>query len=161
MRRRSNCLQSKKMPSAQESREHSQTILDHINEYIYSVEYYMGLIRSIYHSPQCQSITGYSPVEYYRDDKLWLSMIHKDDRAMIIEFLRDIWSDQKRMPIEHRIIHKDGTEHWVLNYCVARRDKIAMNFIREHSDAVAQAQLAQALQFRAGKDPSGGVLRVA
>ena len=122
-RRRSNCLQSKKMPSAQESQEHCQTILDHINEYIYSVEYYMGLIRSIYHSPQCQSITGYSPVEYYRDDKLWLSMIHKDDRAMIIEFLRDIWSDQKRMPIEHRIIHKDGTEHWVLNYCVARRDK--------------------------------------
>ena len=108
---------------ARSSHEHCQSILEHLNAYIYSVEYYKGLIRSIYHSPQCLQITGYSAEEYYRNDELWLRMIHKDDCPMILEFLRDVWGDKKRLPIEHRIIHKDGTERWVLNNCAAQRDR--------------------------------------
>ena len=103
--------------------EHCQAILDHINEYIYSVEYCRRRVRSIYHSPQCRKITGYEAAEFYQDNALWLRMIHPDDCEMIMEFLRDIWNDKKRLPIEHRILHKDGTERWVLNNCAAQRDK--------------------------------------
>ena len=114
----------KKAPvTVRSNHEHCQSILEHLNAYIYSVEYYKGLIRSIYHSPQCLKITGYSAEEYYRNDELWLRMIHKEDCPMILEFLRDVWGDKKRLPIEHRILHKDGTERWVLNNCAAQRDR--------------------------------------
>lgn len=102
---------------------HCQALLDHINEYIYSVEYCDGLVRSIYHSPQCRKITGYSAAEYYRDDALWLAMIHAEDSELILEFLRDLWGNKKRLPIEHRIVSKNGVERWVLNNCAALRDK--------------------------------------
>ena len=108
--------------ASQEKLEHCEAILDHINEYIYSVACYKGLIRSIYHSPQCLKLTGYTEDEFRRDHGLWLRMIHPDDGEMIKEFLRDIWGDRRRLPIEHRIRHKDGTERWVLNNCAAQRD---------------------------------------
>lgn len=115
---------AKKAPvKVRSNQEHCQNILEHLNAYIYSVEYYKGLIRSIYHSPQCLQITGYSAEDYYRNDELWLRMIHKEDCPMILEFLRDVWGDKKRLPIEHRIVHKDGTERWVLNNCAAQRDR--------------------------------------
>ncbi len=108
--------------SLQEKLEHCEAILDHIQEYLYSVAYHKGLVRSIYHSPQCLKLTGYAGDEFCRDHELWLSMIHPEDCEMIREFLRDIWSDRQRLPIEHRIIHKDGSERWVRNNCAAQRD---------------------------------------
>ena len=108
--------------SLQEKLEHCEAILDHIHEYLYSVAYYKGLVRSIYHSPQCLKLTGYAGDEFCRDHELWLNMIHPEDCEMIREFLRDIWSDRQRLPIEHRIIHKDGSERWVRNNCAAQRD---------------------------------------
>ena len=108
--------------SLQDKLEHCEAILDHIHEYLYSVAYYKGLVRSIYHSPQCLKLTGYAGDELSRDHELWLNMIHPQDCEMIREFLRDIWSDRQRLPIEHRIIHKDGSERWVRNNCAAQRD---------------------------------------
>jgi len=102
--------------------EHCEAILDHIQEYLYSVAYHKGLVRSIYHSSQCLRLTGYTGDEFRRDHELWLNMIHPEDCEMIREFLRDIWSDRQRLPIEHRIIHKDGSERWVRNNCAAQRD---------------------------------------
>ena len=106
----------------QEKLEHCEAILDHIREYLYSVAYHKGLVRSIYHSPQCLKLTGYNGDEFRRDHELWLNMIHPEDCEMIREFLRDIWGDRQRLPIEHRIIRKDGSERWVRNNCVAQRD---------------------------------------
>jgi len=108
--------------SPQEKLEHCEAILDHIQEYLYSVAYHKGLVRSIYHSSQCLRLTGYTGDEFRRDHELWLNMIHPEDCEMIREFLRDIWSDRQRLPIEHRIIHKDGSERWVRNNCAAQRD---------------------------------------
>ena len=129
-RRRNRKSAGKSHDSAsQEKLEQYEAILDHINEYIYSVACYNGLIRSIYHSPQCLKLTGYTEDEFRRDHGLWLRMIHPDDGELIKEFLRDIWGDRRRLPIEHRIRHKDGTERWVLNNCAAQRDA-AGNVVR-------------------------------
>ena len=107
---------------AQERHEKCWSILDNINEYIYSVEYHDGKVTSLYHSPQCQKITGYSPNDYYKDDLLWFKIVHKDDCEMIREFLRDIGSGITRMPIQCRIIRKDGVERWIINSCAAQRN---------------------------------------
>lgn len=103
------------------SEEQCRTIVSNINEYVYSVRFEDGTIRSIYHSPKCLEITGYTPEEYYHDPMLWFTMIHEEDRNMVLDFLNGIFVGLDHEPIRHRIIHKDGTERWILNNCAVQR----------------------------------------
>jgi diguanylate cyclase (GGDEF)-like protein/PAS domain S-box-containing protein len=105
----------------QKSEEQCRTIVSNINEYVYSVRFENGSITSIYHSPKCYDITGYSPADYYRDPLLWFTMIHKDDRELVTEFLNNILAGNSHGPIRHRIMHKDGSERWLLNNCAVQR----------------------------------------
>ena len=105
----------------QKSEEQCRTIVDNINEYVYSVRFEAGLIKTIYHSPKCREITGFTPEEYYADQMLWLKMVHEDDRQLVVEFLNDIFAGRDHPPIRHRIIHKDGSERWILNNCAVQR----------------------------------------
>lgn len=105
----------------QKSEEQCRTIVSNINEYVYSVRFEGGNIKSIYHSPKCLEITGYSPEEYYSDPLLWFTMIHEDDRDLVVEFLNAIFAGEDRQPIRHRIIHKNGSERWILNNCAVQR----------------------------------------
>lgn len=91
------------------------SIINNINEYYYSLDYSPDRIVAIYHSPQCLQVTGYSEEELRGDGMLWLSMIHKDDRDKILECLADCDAAKKCLPVQHRIIKKDGTEKWVIN----------------------------------------------
>jgi len=103
------------------SEEQCRTIVSNINEYVYSVRFESGTISSIYHSPKCLEITGYSPGEYYRDPFLWFSMIHDEDRELVTDFLNHILAGRNHPPIRHRIRHKDGSERWLLNNCAVQR----------------------------------------
>jgi diguanylate cyclase (GGDEF)-like protein/PAS domain S-box-containing protein len=103
------------------SEEQCRTIVNNINEYVYSVRFENGSIQSIYHSPKCFDITGYSPEDYYSDPLLWFQMIHDDDRELVTDFLNLILSGRDHKPIRHRIRHKDGTERWLLNNCAVQR----------------------------------------
>ena len=91
------------------------SIISNINEYYYSVEYNRGQIVSLYHSPQCLRVTGYSEDELRADGMLWLAMIHADDREKILNCLLGTRPKNKCFPIQHHIVHKDGTERWVIN----------------------------------------------
>jgi len=103
------------------SEEQCRTIVSNINEYVYSVRFESGTITSIYHSPKCYDITGYTPGEYYRDPFLWFTMIHDDDRELVTDFLNHILAGRNHSPIRHRIRHKDGSERWLLNNCAVQR----------------------------------------
>jgi diguanylate cyclase (GGDEF)-like protein/PAS domain S-box-containing protein len=103
------------------SEEQCRTIVSNINEYVYSVRFEEGEIRSVYHSPKCLEITGYTPDDYYNDPLLWFSMIHEEDRDLVVEFLNGIFAGKDHEPIRHRIIHKDGSERWILNNCAVQR----------------------------------------
>jgi len=105
----------------QRSEEQCRTIVSNINEYVYSVRFESGAITSIYHSPKCYDITGYSPGEYYRDPLLWFTMIHEDDRELVTEFLTHVLAGRDHPPIRHRIRHKDGSERWLLNNCAVQK----------------------------------------
>ena len=105
------------------SEEQCRTIVSNINEYVYSVRFENGDIKSIYHSPKCKDITGYSPEEYYHDPLLWFTMIHEEDRELVIGFLNSIFRGEDHEPIRHRIIHKDGSVRWILNNCAVSRIK--------------------------------------
>lgn len=103
------------------SEEQWRTIVHNINEYVYSVRFENGVITSIYHSPKCLEITGYSPEEYYHDPLLWFAMIHEEDRELVNEFLNHVLTGKSHPPIRHRIRHKSGSERWLLNNCAVQQ----------------------------------------
>lgn len=100
-----------------ESEEIFRTLVQSINGYLYSIRYKEGNIQSVYRSPQCEIITGYTSKEYERDPYLWINMVHEEDRKRVGRFFSDIEQLRTRKPIEHRIVHKNGKIVWVLNYC--------------------------------------------
>jgi len=99
------------------SEEQCRTIVNNINEYVYSVHFEHGAVSSIYHSPKCYDITGYSPEEYHNDPFLWITMVHQEDRELVTAFLNNIFAGKCCAPIRHRIRHKNGSERWLLNSC--------------------------------------------
>ena len=103
------------------SEEQCRTIVSNINEYVYSVRFENDTITSVYHSPKCYDITGYSPADYHSDPLLWFTMIHDDDRELVTDFLNHVLSGRNHAPIRHRIRHKDGSERWLLNNCAVQR----------------------------------------
>ncbi|WP_136523750.1 bifunctional diguanylate cyclase/phosphodiesterase [Geomonas ferrireducens] len=103
------------------SEEQCRTIVSNINEYVYSVRFENGDIKSVYHSPKCLDITGYTPEEYYKDPLLWFTMIHEEDRNQVVQFLNSIFAGEDQEPIRHRIVHKDGSVRWILNNCAVQR----------------------------------------
>src|SRR5678815_4035058 len=49
-------------------------------------------------------------------------MIHVDDRPAVLERASRILRGEDAPPLEHRIIHKNGTERWIRNTTVPRKD---------------------------------------
>jgi len=97
-----------------------RTIVNNINEYVYSVNFNGGTVTSIYHSPKCFDITGYSPEEYLVDPLLWITIVHDDDQEEVTAFLNKVFSGTSCAPIRHRIRHKNGSERWLLNSCAVQ-----------------------------------------
>ncbi len=92
-------------------------LIQNIQEYIYSIDYTDGIFSSTYHSDKSLEVTGYTPEEYRRDTRLWVSMIHKDDRTRVKDFFVAIITNRGTDTIEHRITRKDGRIRWVSNTC--------------------------------------------
>ena len=99
------------------SEERYRTLVQNINEYIYSVYYDNGEAVSTYHSPRCFDVTGYTPGDFEEDNNLWINMVHTDDRERVAAFLNNMRNEKHESYIEHRIIHKSGAERWVSNSC--------------------------------------------
>ncbi len=94
-----------------------KSIIDNVNEYIYSVTVREGRSERAYHSPQAERITGYSAEELVADPNLWYSMIHEKDRERVTDFFKTIRSAGKPVAVEHRIVCRDGAVRWVVNTC--------------------------------------------
>lgn len=90
-----------------------------ISDYVYTVELDAARVVRTSHGPGCEGVTGYRPEEFERDPYLWFNMIHEQDREAVTRQADAVW-ENRVAPIEHRIIHKDGSVRWVRNTPVQR-----------------------------------------
>lgn len=104
------------------SEEAYRTLVQSIHGYLYSIRYSKTENSQIYHSPQCERITGYTPKEYINDPHLWIKMVHPADVDLVSDFFNNLMKSGKSKRIEHRIIHKLGHIIWVLNQCTVTTD---------------------------------------
>ena len=104
------------------SEERYRRLLGSVTDYVYSVELQDGRPVVTTHGPGCVPVTGYTPEDYCADPNLWYRMIYEDDRRAVVEQADRVLLGEGVLPLEHRIIHKDGSIRWVRNTPAARYD---------------------------------------
>jgi PAS domain S-box-containing protein len=97
-------------------------LLNAISSYVYTVYLENGSPIRTVHSPQCQEVTGYAWRDYVNDKFLWLRMIFPEDRNSVLSQINDVSAGKTPPPLEHRIIHKDGSTRWIRNTMVPLYD---------------------------------------
>lgn len=132
-------------------------LLHYLTDYIYTVVVEDGVAVETYHGPGCFNVTGYTSLDHTIDPELWYRMVYEDDKPAVLKLSNDALAGIKVEPLEHRIIHRDGSVRWVKNTIVLSKemnDKVIsydglINDITElkkaeEQNAIKQKQLIQA-----------------
>jgi len=120
-RRLAECAESEAAPGKSEER--YKKMVNAVTTYIYAVEISEQKAISTWHSAGCLPITGYKPEDYIADPFLWHSMIYPDDRMLVENALKEILKGNPVLPVEHRIIRRDGSVVWIRNTMVPYYDE--------------------------------------
>jgi len=105
-----------------ESEQRYKRLLASVTDYVYAVTVEDGRAVSTFHGAGCEAVTGYTSDEFQQDQQLWYRMIREEDRPAVLEQAERILNGQETPPLEHRIIHKDGSVRWIRNTTVPRKD---------------------------------------
>jgi len=105
-----------------ESEQRYRQLLEAVTSYTYSVELRDGVPRSTSHSMGCLAATGYTPEDFASDPCLWINMVHAHDRELVRRHAANTLADSGNGPIEHRILHRDGSVRWVRHKIVSHHD---------------------------------------
>jgi PAS domain S-box-containing protein len=100
-----------------------EKLINYLTDYIYTVTVRNGVVVDTFHGPGCVSVTGYTSENYKKDPQLWYRMVHHKDREKVLEQARLALAGKEVSPVEHRIIHKDGTIRWIRNKIVLTKDE--------------------------------------
>lgn len=99
------------------SEENYRRVIDNVDEIIYSVTFKNGggLDGKVnFVSKQAEKILGYTPEEFIQDSRLWLTVIHPDDRERVAEETALIFKDHKLRPRIYRMKNKLTGEYvWI------------------------------------------------
>lgn len=106
-----------------ESEQRYRRLLTATTDYIYSVTLPVGKSGFTEHGPGCEAVTGYTSAEFAADPYLWYRIIHQEDRNAVLQQVDRILQGELPPPLEHRIVHKDGTVRWILNTTIPHSDE--------------------------------------
>lgn len=106
-----------------ESEERYRRLLESITDYMYTVKIENGRPVSTTHGPGCLAVTGYTSEYFQMSPHQWWDIIYEEDRNAVFRQAERILSGEAVQPIEHRIIHKDGSIRWIRNTIVSHYDK--------------------------------------
>jgi len=106
----------------QASEQRYKLLLSSVTDYIFTIELKDGLPVSTTHGQGCVAVTGFTPEDYVRVPYLWYEMVHPEDQHVVKQHAETALRGEAKVPLEHRIIHKNGTTRWVRNTMVPRYD---------------------------------------
>jgi PAS domain S-box-containing protein len=122
------------------------------------------IFKTLYISPQLETVTGYTPEEWLADDNLWENIMLPEDRQRVVdEYIRTFAAMQPSIS-EYRIKTKDGRVIWVSDETRLVRDRQGKPLFwqgvmvditaRKRSQQIQQAtyQISQAVITTTGLD---------
>ena len=105
-----------------ESEERYRRITEGLTDYLYTVRVQDGNAVSTTHNAACVMVTGYTAEELGADSYLWIRMVFDEDRDRVIRHVNAILKGKTVLPVEHRIVRKDGQVRWVRDTPILQRD---------------------------------------
>jgi PAS domain S-box-containing protein len=145
-------------------------LLHFLTDYIYTVKIQDGVAIETYHGPGCVNVTGYTSRDHAEDPDLWYRMVYDDDKPKVLKQAREASTGIEPIPLEHRIIHRDGSIRWVKNIIILSKDPLGRLLSydglitditelkkAEELNAVKQKQLIQADKMVALGTMVGGI----
>ncbi|CQR71852.1 ATP-binding protein [Sporomusa ovata] len=96
-----------------------------LTENAVDVIYYYQLLpeeKIEYINPSVLAVTGYSPEDYYADNKLIFTLIHPDDHSLLDDFINNL-PHSIEVPLTIRLVNKDKTTLWLEQKCVPIYDE--------------------------------------
>ncbi len=141
-------------------------LINYLTDYIYTVTIRDGEVVDTFHGLGCVSVTGYTSEDYKRNPELWYNMVPQKDRSKVLEQARLALAGEETKPLEHRIIHRDGTTRWIRNKIIVTKDAdgkpVAYDGLINDITPLKKAQAAEAIKNRqliqADKMASLGIL---
>jgi sigma-B regulation protein RsbU (phosphoserine phosphatase) len=95
-----------------ESEARYRRLLDAVTDYAYAVRFHKGEPVDTRHGVGCLQVTGYHPEDFEADPFLWIDIVHPEDRDAVLQRSESVVRGDVP-PLEHRILHRDGTTRWV------------------------------------------------
>lgn len=96
-------------------------IKEAVADYIYVVRVEEGMPVETTHSETCFALTGYNRQEFADNPSLWIEMVVEEDRRLVLQQAKQVFSGQSVPPVEHRIIHKGGSVRLVESSIIPNR----------------------------------------
>ncbi len=104
----------------------------------------------LYVSPATETVYGRPAQDFLADPRLWLAVVHPDDRAMVERSAAGLGLRDARQHIEYRIRHADGRWRWVRDRASVLLgpdgEPVAVGGVAE--DITASKQSSEALHAR-------------
>jgi PAS domain S-box-containing protein len=101
-----------------------------------------------YLDPNLKAMLGYQDAEIPNDLNIWAEYVHPDDRAQVMKLAQDHLDGQTpEYTCEHRMLHRDGSIHWILvRGNVLRDDRgIPIRMLGTDADITDRKQLEEAI----------------
>ena len=87
-------------------------VLDSIDNIVWSVS--LDNHQLLYLNPAAERVYGRPVSDFYADNRLWLKIVHFDDRQRVDDWSNALVADRP-LEIEYRIVRPDGAERWLEN----------------------------------------------
>ncbi len=101
-----------------ESEEKYRTLVENVPLVVYRLGQNGNLI---FVNEFVEEISGYTPVDFFKDPKLWIKRMHEDDRGWVNELKKKSFQKGKEVVVEYRIRHKKGHLVYVMDHAIPFR----------------------------------------